>query len=292
MIKKIQILAVLGLTFVLGGVANAETHAKAAALTVVSVQGEARYSTDGSTWHPLVIGKILRAGTVIETAVASSCDLVVSGSPVTFPEDTSAPQSLSMLSAAPDPLVRGYESYKPMAQQNVIRVSADSMLAIDKLTTFDTGVDTVGDTELDLRAGKVFVNVKKMSADSQYIIKLPNGVAGIRGSCGSLSADGTVDWFRGLIVLSLIGPDGRPHVVTVHGGYSFDPSTGQISHLSAQLESVLRAFGYAAETLYTQVVVISKDLSLIYISPTQGRKTVGNGNNNGGGNNNNGGGEE
>ena len=71
-----------------------------------------------------------------------------------------------------------------MVEQNVIRMWGNTVLAIDKLTQFDTGVQTVSDTELDLRAGRIFFNVKKMSATSQFIIKIPNGVAGIRGSVG------------------------------------------------------------------------------------------------------------
>ena len=74
--KNIQMLAVLGLTLLLGGISYAQDFTKAAAITVVRVQGEARYSIDGKAWHPLVVGKVLRAGTVIETATGSSADLV------------------------------------------------------------------------------------------------------------------------------------------------------------------------------------------------------------------------
>lgn len=274
--KKIQVLAVCFLSLALAGVVQAATYTKAAAITVVGVTGEARYSIDGQAWHPLVVGKILRAGAVIETAAGSSADLVLSGSPVPAPENTSAPQNMSDLTLAPDPNVRGYMSYKPMTQQNVIRLGAGTMLAVDKLTTFNTGLDTVGDTELDLRSGKIFVNVKKMSADSQYIVKLPNGVAGIRGSCGSIGADGSVEWLTGLIYLSLVGPDGRPHVVAIHGGFDYNPSTGEISNLSLHVENVLRAFGYYAETLVAQVVVQSPNIISVYISPTEGLRPVNN----------------
>lgn len=276
--RKIQTLAVLAFAVVLAGVARAEGYTKPAAITVVAVQGEARYSIDGRTWHPLVVGKILRSGAVIETAAGSSADLIVSGNAVPFPEDTSAPQNLSMLSIAPDPNIRGYMAYKPMAQQNVIRLSADTMLAVDKLTTVDTGVDTVGDTELDLRAGKVFVSAKKLSADSQYIIKLPNGVAGIRGAAGSITDKGVVEALSGIWVVSLIGADGQPHVVTVHGGFQYDPATGEISHLSSQILGVLEAFGYDASTLYRQTVLIPQDLSLCFISRTGKGHNLGKGN--------------
>jgi len=73
-------------------------------------------------------------------------------------------------------------SYKAMAAQDVIRLESDTVLAIDKLSVSDSGVDAVIDTELDLRQGPSFGSIKKVSAASQYTIKTPNGIAGIRGT--------------------------------------------------------------------------------------------------------------
>ena len=83
---------------------------------------------------------------------------------------------------AADSDVRGYVSYKPSAEQNAIRMTGDTVLAIDKLTVSDTGVDSVSDTELDLRQGGIYNSVKKLSGASQYLIKIPNGIAGVRGT--------------------------------------------------------------------------------------------------------------
>ncbi|MGH8023704.1 MAG: FecR domain-containing protein, partial [Limisphaerales bacterium] len=228
------------------------------------------YSVDGHTWHPLVVGKILGQGAVIETAADSSCDLVLSGTPVPFAKSNSSAISSSALAMAPDPNIRGFVAAKPMAQQNVIRMSADTMLAIDKLTVIDTGADTVSDTELDLRAGKIFTSVKKMSASSKYVIKLPNGVAGIRGSSGMLAANGSAEWLHGEIVISFIGSSGQPHVVVVHGGFEYNPQTGQILHLSRKAIAALQRFGAFASTLFAQVYPIARDLTWVFISPTQG----------------------
>ena len=49
--------------------------------------------------------------------------------------------------------MRGLVTYKPSAEQNTVRMTGDTVLAIDKLTVSDTGVDSVSDTELDLRQG-------------------------------------------------------------------------------------------------------------------------------------------
>jgi hypothetical protein len=283
--KNIQLLAVLALVLALGGVARADAYVKPAAITVVGIHGEARYSTDGTTWHPLVVGKILHAGAVIETADASTCDLVLSGTPVAIPEVTSDPASWAGISAAPDPNVRGYIAYKPMAQQNVIRMQSGTMLAVDKLTVIDTGVDTVGDTELDLRAGKIFTSVKKLSASSQYIIKLPNGVAGIRGASGVLGADDSVECVTGTIVLSVIVNGGPPQVITLNGGFQYDPQTGQVVSISPEMLIQFIQQFTAIISQYQQIKTLSIDVTEVYISPTQGKLPGGgNGNNN---NNNN-----
>jgi len=264
--KTIQLSAICALFLAWAGVASAATDVKPAAITVVSLQGEARYSVDGQSWHPLVVGKILHAGAVIETAAGSSANLILSGNPVPIPQsDSSAPQSIAQLGQAPDPNLRGYESYKPMAQQNVVSMGADTMLAVDKLTVIDTGVDTVGDTELDLRAGKVFVNAKKLSAGSQYIIKLPNGVAGIRGACFNLDVFGHCNCLFGQVVLSIIGPNGQPILIPVVGGYSYNPQTGQLTNLSPLDTLILKAFGYNTQTLYVQSIGTAHDLTIIYI---------------------------
>ena len=285
--KKFQLLAAVGFIVALCGVARAANDLKPAAITVVGIQGEARYSVDGKQWHPLVVGKILRAGSVIETAANSSADLILSGNPVPIPEKSSSPQSLSMLSMAPDPNVRGFSAFKPASQQNVIHMQADSMLAVDKLTVINTGADTISDTELDLRAGKIFTSVKKLDASSQYIIKIPNGVAGIRGAALTLGADGTAQVLNGVVVISFIGANGQPHVIVVHGGSGYDVTTGQVVPLSPQVLLFLTTLADQTETVYITYTSEAHDLTLQYISPTQGAQ--GNQNQNGQGGNGQGG---
>ena len=269
--KKIQLLAMCGLMAAWAFGARATNYIRPAAVTVVGIEGEARYSVDGHTWHPLVVGKILRQGAVLETAANSSVDLIIAGSPVHINESAASAVNDTTLAVAPDPEIRGFEAAKPMAQQNVIRMSPASMLALDKLTYIDTGADTVSDTELDLRAGKIFASVKKMSASSQYIIKLPNGVAGIRGSKGLIGADGSAEMLEGTVFISFIGANGMPHVIVVHNGFSYNPTTGQILSLPPKAIAILKAFGAYATTLYAQVKFITQwDITLVFISPTQG----------------------
>jgi hypothetical protein len=272
--KKIQMLAALGMLFALIGAAQAEDYTKPAAITVVNVQGQARYSVDGKNWHPLVVGKILHSGAVIETANGSTADLVLSGTPVPVPQTSPNPQSLPLITLAPDPNVRGYMAYKPMAQQNVIRMASGTVLAVDQLTVVNTGADTVGNTELDLRAGRIFFTVKKLSASSQYIIKLPNGVAGIRGAAGSGNSDGSFDMLFGQAVVSEIGPDGQSHVVVVNGGQGFDPKNGTVGPLGADILSLLQGFYRTAQTVFDQISIFSIDISQCHLTPTQGNPRV------------------
>src|SRR6202789_3092406 len=122
--------------------ASAETT-KSGFATIVRIQGEARYSSDGKNWLPLVAGKVLGAGDVVQSGVDSTVDIVLNDRE----GQVSIQPTVKML---PDANVRGLASSRSMTEQNVIRLQADTVLAIDKLTISDTGVDTVTDTELDL----------------------------------------------------------------------------------------------------------------------------------------------
>src|SRR5262249_59396006 len=95
---------------------------------------------------------------------------------------TSAASSASAASS-------GGASYKPNALQNTVRILDNSQLGVDKLTITQTGgPDVVTDTQLDLKAGRVMGNVKKMSSASRYEVKLPNGVAAILAPSYSLTS--------------------------------------------------------------------------------------------------------
>ena len=79
-IQKLITVAVGGALLALVSSAIAQS-VKPCLVTVVRIQGEARYSLGDNAWHPLVVGKILRAGAIIQTAANSSVDIVLSGEP-------------------------------------------------------------------------------------------------------------------------------------------------------------------------------------------------------------------
>ncbi|MGD1087359.1 MAG: FecR domain-containing protein [Verrucomicrobiota bacterium] len=233
--KHIQTLVVMtlcGVALMFANNASAQSTKQGTA-TVVRIQGEARYSLGNNVWHPLVAGKILGAGAVIQTAVDSTVDLVLGEVPIQVAYPNSAFPTPAALSSAADPNVRGYVVYNAKVRQNVIRMYDNAVLAIDKLNYSDTGADLVGDTELDLRAGKIFGNVKKLSAMSEFEVKIPNGIAGIRGTCFYIDAGGTVTVTQGSVTISysIPVPNTNPQqfntlTETISAGQSYTPNVG------------------------------------------------------------------
>jgi len=214
--KKIESLVkgliVYGLMLALANSLAAQTPSQSTA-KVVRIKGSARYSTGNNVYLPLKVGATIKPGMLIQTAANSYVDIVVG-------EGEVAPIRTTMGAG---------QSYQPTAEQNVVRIWENSVLGIDKLTSTDTGTDVVTETQLNLQAGRIFGNVRKMPAASKYEVKIPNGVAGIRGTIYTLSADGVVKVLVGQVVLAYAAPDGTIVTQVVMGGQQFDARTGQIT---------------------------------------------------------------
>jgi hypothetical protein len=243
-------------------------------ITVVRIQGIATYSLGpNEPEHPLVAGKYLSPGSIIYTKADCLVDVVL-GKAVAFPQAKWAPDRIT---AAPDAPVRGFVSYTPSADQNVIRITPDSVLSIDKLTIQDTGADTVSDTELNLKKGKIFASVRKLSGASQYIVKLPTGVAGVRGTLFSIGAEGSVDCFEstgGGVVLALSPANGPTQTFVIPAGQFFNPTLGGNNNGPAPLPphilNDLRSIFKDIRTVYLAIVAFEYDLTQGHISPTSG----------------------
>ncbi len=254
-----------GTMLVLAVAASAQTLRPGVA-TIVRIQGEARYSLGDGNWHPLVVGKILSAGAVIQTAHDAIVDIVL-GRTVEMPQAAQWPDRIG---PAPDANIRGMIDYKPSVEQNMVRMMGDTMLAIDKLTVSDTGLDTVSDTELDLKQGRIFASVKKLSAASEYLVKIPNGIAGVRGTLFEIDASGWCAVLKNSVLLSIIGPNGVPMTYLVGEGSQFNPQTGQISPLPPDLFNLLQQIATALDTVYLEIVSFAYDRTFCFISPTTG----------------------
>ena len=216
--------------------------------TVVRIEGTARYSSSGGPWLTKVnLGA--GAGSFIGGTVN------IAGLPVT-------------------PL-HGAGMAAP--QQNIVRLQADTELAIDKFTYSQTGADTVTDTELNLKAGKIFGNVKKISAASQFIVKTPTGVY--------FGADGSCTVVDGSAVISEI-INGATVTVTLTEGQSFDPATynpavsaqDQVTTLTGDAlttaqntaQTIVTIVNNSTPTVTATVTTVG-DTTIVQISPQAGQ---------------------
>jgi hypothetical protein len=199
------------------------------AAKVIRVKGPARYTTGNNVWQPVRAGDVLRAGTVVQTSTeeGSYVDLVLGDA------NAGVPQAVTYRPAIPNSMAESMMSFRPSSEQNVVRIWGNSALGIDKLTGTQTGADMVSETQLDLKQGRITGNVKKMSAASKYEVKLPNGVAGVRGTLFDVQAIGIIKVYIGSMVVAWVDPKTQNVTTqTVMGGQAYDAPSNQITPLS------------------------------------------------------------
>ena len=161
---------------------------------VRAVRGTAKYSSGGGVWVPLKVGTTLQPGSSVQTGPESTVDLFLG--------------------------------------QNgpVVRVTPETTIGFDKLAWTDTGGDTVIDTQLKLKSGRILGNVKKLAAASRYEIKTPTGVAGIRGTdfdvtvtpLGGGKYDIIITSISGTIVGAVVLGD-TPYTAVINTGETWHP---------------------------------------------------------------------
>jgi hypothetical protein len=165
---------------------------------VRAIKGTATYSTNGGPARALRAGMILRSGSTIRTGSNSSVDLFLGVS------------------------------------AGVVRVGENSTVAFDKLTLKDTGADTVVEVQMHLSDGEMYFKVNKLSKASRYEIKMPTGVAGIRGTKGCLSFRQSgnrkppITLLEGRLVYIHVPPSGEPvqHALNAPPAVYFSPVGG------------------------------------------------------------------
>lgn len=271
--KLLNVLVVLGITLATVTTAVAQ-DVKERSGKVVRIQGAARYSTGNNLWQPLKVGDIVKPGTVIQTAQNSFVDVVI---------DQSGGAMAATTTSSSSPASRDYLAFRPTSEQDMIRIWYDSVLAIDKLTKMDTGADVVTETELDLRKGRLIGTTKKLPAASRYEVKIPNGVAGIRGTTYSITTDGVVSVITGSVVIAYTQPDGTVVTEVVTAGNQFSAQTKETTPIpdfdAQEMMKAAKAAKIGPQTPPTFFVV---DQTLYYVSPRNGQNGVGGGG--GGGN--------
>jgi hypothetical protein len=196
--------------------ANAETVSQK--ITVLKVTGSARYMTGGGSWMPLNKGDVLPPGSVIETASKSTVDLAMG-------EEQGAVYAQPLTTSISMP--GGGAGAESTPKSNTLRIYESSVLSIDKLTSDKTGADEVSETQLDLRAGRILGNVKRLSAASRYEVKIPQGVAGIRGTTYEIDATTGQIWVISGEVRVVYVPAGGGQPVTeiITAGMTSSPTS-------------------------------------------------------------------
>jgi hypothetical protein len=260
-------------------VSTSSAQSKEAGATVLRIKGTARYTLGNNIWQPLSTGQVLHPGSVVQTSrdAGSYVDLALGEGSITSIGANPIFGANPITANAPGK--GGTMNFKPSTVQNTVRVMENTVLGIDKLNVMETGADVVSDTQLDLKSGRIVGNVKKMSAASRYEIKLPNGVAGIRGTVYDITADGTIRVASGSVVISFVDSKGNVQTRSVMGGQEYNSQTDQITALqpgiATQIETAASATGAGAIITSSSVSV---DRTIYFISPTTGNT----GGNNGG----------
>ncbi|MFM1769037.1 MAG: hypothetical protein RJA22_1566 [Verrucomicrobiota bacterium] len=159
---------------------------------VRGITGTATYSVAGGPAGPLKVGMALASGAVIKTGPESTVDLFLGKS------------------------------------AGVVRVAEKSTFGLDRLTVTDTGADTAVDIQVNLPEGQMFFNVNKLSQASRYEIKVPNGVAGIRGTKGSGRSDSSWVLLDGTLIFvhAPTGGQPTPYVLRAPPAVIFTPTDG------------------------------------------------------------------
>ena len=229
------------------------------AAKVVRLKGAVRSSTGNNVWQPLKVGDVVRPGTAIQTAADSRVDLVLG--------DASAPVAR--------PIPSDMLSYMPMAEQNIVRLWENTLMGVDKLTETRTGEAVVTETALDLKAGHITGSVKKMSAASKYEVKLPNGVAGIKGTVYECFAEGVIKVREGSMVAAYTGSAGSIVTQVIMSMQMFDIRTATLSPLP---DSDKTSMDILIKDLQAGLMVVPQGLKppdinpivpIVYIPPVQ-----------------------
>lgn len=151
----------------------------------------------------------------------------------------------------------------------LVMLTENTTLGIDKLTFEPTGVDTIIETQLDLKSGRILGVAKKLSATSKYEVKTPSGVAGIRGTEYAISATGEVYVLDGSVVVVSVRPDGSVVTQVVSAGEMFSPSTSRVQPIPPATQDELLGDFRRIVTGEAPTITVDGE-PVIFVSPTIG----------------------
>jgi hypothetical protein len=209
--------------------------AEAGKAVVRSIRGKAQYLESGGQWLELKVGQVLKPGSTVRTANDSHADLFM---------DQNGP---------------------------VIRLVENTTLGLDKLNYTVTGADTIIETQLDLKSGRIVGIVRKMADQSKYEIKTPNGVAGIRGTEYDITATSVLRVVSGSMVMVFVKTDGTVITQVVNSNEMFVPSDGTVKPIPADQLSQLVAEIRDLEGAPVVALTVEEPIK-VFISPLAGVK--------------------
>lgn len=183
---------------------SVQADVKQGKAVVRAIHGSAKYTKGGGVFVPLKVGDTLYAGNAITTAGDSQVDL--------FLGDNGP----------------------------VVRITDATTLNFDKLSINNTGAEKVIETQMDLKNGRILGNVKKLAQASRYEVKIPNGVAGIRGTDYDISSSGEVRCINGSVLVAITRPNGTVQTFTLTAGQQVNPISGVVSTIPAPILAQLK----------------------------------------------------
>lgn len=186
-------LALAGAVVALALASNSQAQTYMGKVEVRNTMGDVFFSSGpGTPMMPLKRGTTLGPGATIKTAKGSSADLFLGRTAGT------------------------------------IRLTEDSTISLDKFTITDTGADTVVDVQWNLPEGTILGHVNKLAGASKYEVKLPNGVAGVRGTDFRISSSSYIVVTEGTVIYVYVPPGGQPTPYTLIGppAVYFSPTEG------------------------------------------------------------------
>ena len=158
---------------------------------VQEIHGRAMVFSEGEGWKVLKLGRILRAGAAVWTGARSQVGIFLG------------------------------------ANGPVIRLESESLLVIDSLAYQRMDIETVVDTQLFLRNGHMYGNVKRLVAGSRYEVRTPKSLTNVHGTDYGIWADGKVTVFAGQVECDF---DGKTY--QLKKGDEFDPESKSIRVIS------------------------------------------------------------
>lgn len=154
------------------------------------------------------------------------------------------------------------------ANGGLTRVLEDSTLTIDELTVDTAGPETVVNTHLGLKTGKIQSQVNRLSSKSKYIVQTPTSTAAIRGTVFTTYANGAVLVWDGCVdVIVKDSQTGREARYNVCAGQMFDPSIPGVVPIPGNVTAPSFVMGVGT----APPIPVGPQ---VFVSPTDGTGTI------------------